>query len=280
MITRKSTHLLLHIILTVFGLIWIYPFIWMILSSFKTNNELLVSGVNPIPDDFQWENYARAWNNANFSGYFVNTVIITVATVIIVVVLSALTGYALGRVKFPGRTGVLICVAAIMFIPKGYTIIPLFKLVNQMGLSNSLLGVIIAESSGAHVLFILMFTSFFAKIPKELEEAAEMDGAGFFGTFYRIMLPLSAPMVATTAIMQFIWTWSSFLIPLVLTLNKPELRTLAVGMESFVGTYSSDYAGMTAAATISLLPVMLVFIVMQRYFKIGRASCRERVRIS
>src|SRR5690625_3140658 len=95
MITRKSTHLLLHIILTVFGLIWIYPFIWMILSSFKTNNELLVSGVNPIPDDFQWENYARAWNNANFPGYFVNTVIITVATVIIVVVLSALTGYAL-----------------------------------------------------------------------------------------------------------------------------------------------------------------------------------------
>jgi len=272
MITRKSTHLLLHIILTVFGLIWIYPFIWMVLSSFKTNNELLVSGVNPIPDDFQWENYARAWNNANFSGYFVNTVIITVATVIIVVVLSALTGYALGRVKFPGRTGVLICVAAIMFIPKGYTIIPLFKLVNQMGLSNSLLGVIIAESSGAHVLFILMFTSFFAKIPKELEEAAEMDGAGFFGTFYRIMLPLSAPIVATTAIMQFIWTWSSFLIPLVLTLNKPELRTLAVGMESFVGTYSSDYAGMTAAATISLLPVMLVFIVMQRYFIEGVAG--------
>jgi len=272
MITRKSTHLLLHIILTIFGLIWIYPFIWMVLSSFKTNNELLVSGVNPIPDDFQWENYARAWNNANFSGYFVNTVIITVATVIIVVVLSALTGYALGRIKFPGRTGVLICVAAIMFIPKGYTIIPLFKLVNQMGLSNSLLGVIIAESSGAHVLFILMFTSFFAKIPKELEEAAEMDGAGFFGTFYRIMLPLSAPIVATTAIMQFIWTWSSFLIPLVLTLNKPELRTLAVGMESFVGTYSSDYAGMTAAATISLLPVMLVFIVMQRYFIEGVAG--------
>jgi len=272
MSTRKSTHLLLHIILTVFGLIWIYTFIWMVLSSFKTNNELLVSGVNPIPDDFQWENYARAWNSANFSGYFVNTVIITVATVIIVVVLSALTGYALGRVKFPGRTGVLICVAAIMFIPKGYTIIPLFKLVNQMGLSNSLLGVIIAESSGAHVLFILMFTSFFAKIPKELEEAAEMDGAGFFGTFYRIMLPLSAPIVATTAIMQFIWTWSSFLIPLVLTLNKPELRTLAVGMESFVGTYSSDYAGMTAGATISLLPVMLVFIVMQRYFIEGVAG--------
>lgn len=272
MITSKSARLVIHVVLSVFGLIWIYPFIWMVLSSFKTNNELLVSGVNPIPTEWQWENYSRAWNNANFSGYFFNTVVITVATVLIVVVLCALTGYALGRVNFPGRTGVLICVAAIMFIPKGYTIIPLFKLVDQMGLSNSLLGVIVAESSGAHVLFILMFTSFFAKIPNELEEAAEMDGAGFLKTFYKVMLPLSAPIIATTAIMQFIWTWSSFLIPLVLTLNKPELRTLAVGMESFVGTYSSDYAGMAAGATISLLPVMLVFILMQRYFIEGVAG--------
>lgn len=272
MITSKPIRILIHSVLIIFGFIWIYPFIWMILSSFKTNNELLVSGVNPIPSEWQWENYSRAWNNANFSGYFINTVIITVATVLIVVVLCSLTGYALGRVNFPGRTAVMIIIVSIMFIPKGYTIIPLFRLVNQMGLSNSLLGVILAESSGAHVLFVLMFTSFFAKLPKELEEAAEMDGAGFLRTYFKVMLPLSAPIVATTAIMQFIWTWSSFLVPLVLTLNKPELRTLAVGMESFVGTYSSDYAGMAAGATISLLPVIIVFIVMQRYFIEGVAG--------
>lgn len=272
MITSKPARLVIHFILITVGLIWVYPFIWMVLSSFKTNNELLVSGVNPIPSEFQWDNYLKAWNNANFSGYFLNTVILTVSTVVIVIVLCALTGYALGRVNFPGRNIVLIIITAIMFIPKGYTIIPLFKLVNQLGLSNKLIGVIIAESSGAHVLFILLFTSFFAKLPKELEEAAEMDGAGFFRTFTNVMLPLSAPIVATTAIMQFIWTWSSFLIPLVLTLNKPELRTLAVGMETFVGTYSSDYAGMAAGATISLLPVMIVFILMQRYFIEGVAG--------
>lgn len=272
MITSRPARALIHVVLLLVGFIWVYPFIWMVLSSLKTNNEFLVSSINPFPEKFQWDNYLNAWNNANFSGYFLNTVILTVSTVLIVITLCSLTGYALGRVQFPGRNIVLIMITAIMFIPKGYTIIPLFKLVNQLGLSNTLLGVIIAESSGAHVLFILMFTSFFSKLPRELEEAAEVDGAGFFRTFIRVMLPLSAPIIATTAIMQFIWTWSSFLIPLVLTLNKPELRTLAVGMESFVGTYSSDFVGMAAGATISLLPVMIIFIIMQRYFIEGVAG--------
>lgn len=272
MIQSRIARTFIHIFLLGLGIIWIYPFIWMVLSSLKTNNEFLVSGINPLPEVPQWENYVRAWDSANFSGYFLNTVILTVSTVLIVIVLSALTGYALGRVDFPGRNYVIIAVGAIMFIPKGYTIIPLFELVSKFGLSNSMLGVILAESSGAHVLFILMFAAFFSKIPNELEEAAEMDGCGFWKTFTRIMLPLSSPIIATTAIMQFIWTWSSFLIPLVLTLNRPELRTLAVGMQSFVGTYSADYTGMAAGATISLLPVMLVFIVMQRYFIEGIAG--------
>lgn len=166
----------------------------------------------------------------------------------------------------------MICIAAIMFIPKGYTIIPLYELIKMLGLTNTLSGVILAESSGFHVLFILLFASFFAKIPKELEEAAEIDGCGFLRTFFKVMLPLSKPIVATTAIMQFIWSWSSFLVPLVLTINEPELRTLAVGMQTFVGTHSTDYTGMAAGATISLLPVILVFIFMQRYFIEGIAG--------
>lgn len=272
MITTKSARLTIHVFLIIFGIIWIYPFIWMIFSSLKTNKEFLTSGINPIPNVPQWENYVRAWDTANFSGYFMNTVIFTLATVLIVVVLSSLTGYALGRIEFPGRKAIMITVVAIMFIPKGYTIIPLFKLVNQMGLADSLTGLIVAESSGAHVLFILMFASFFAKIPKEIEEAAEIDGAGFLKVFSKVMLPLSMPIVATTAIMQFIWTWSSFLIPLVLTISKPELRTVAVGMESFVQTYAVDFSGMAAAATLSLLPVMIIFIIMQRYFIEGVAG--------
>lgn len=271
MIRSKSARIIIHTCLLVFGFIWIYPFIWMILSSFKTNTEFLTGAPNPIPEVFQWDNYVRAWTSANFSSYFVNTVIFTIATVFIVLVLSALTGYVLGRIQFPGRKAIIIIVVAIMFIPKGYTIIPLFKIVSTLGLSDSLLGVIVAESSGAHVLFILLFASFFAKIPKELEEAAEIDGAGFLRTFTQIMLPLSAPIVATAGIMQFIWTWSSFLIPLIFTANRPELH-LSCRDGKLVGTYTSDYVGMTAAATISLVPVMVMFLLMQRFFIEGVAG--------
>jgi len=272
MITNRPARIMIHILLIVIGIIWIYPFFWMITSSFKSNMEFLVSGTNPIPKEWHWDNYARAWENANFSGYFLNTVVVTLFTVIITIVLCALTGYALGRVNFPGRKGIILVISAIMFIPKGYTIIPLYKLVESLGLSNSLAGIVVAESSGAHVLFILMFMTFFAGLPKELEEAATIDGCGFLKTFFKVMLPLAKPVIATTAIMQTIWTWSSFLIPLVLTINKPELSTLAVGMQTFVGSYSTDWSGMAAGATISLLPVMIIFILMQRYFIEGVAG--------
>ncbi|UOQ48349.1 carbohydrate ABC transporter permease [Gracilibacillus caseinilyticus] len=270
-ITSKIVKYIIHFILILIGFIWIFPFIWMVLGSFKSNTDFIVSG-NPIPEEFNWDNYTRAWVDANFSGYFVNTVIMTVATVAIVVLLCALTGYALGRVDFPGKKVILGIVVGIMFIPKGYTIIPLYELVDQLGLTNSLFGIILAESSGAHTLFVLLFTSYFATLPKEMEEAAIMDGCGFVRTFFSVMLPLAKPIIATTVIMQFIWTWSSFLVPTVLTISKPELRTLAVGMQNFVGQHSTDWAGMAAGATISLLPVLIVFILMQRYFIEGVAG--------
>ncbi|GAA0420871.1 MAG: carbohydrate ABC transporter permease [Bacillota bacterium] len=262
----KITWGIIHIFLILFGFIWIYPFIWMISSSLKTNASFLTSGINPIPETLNWENYTRAWDVANFSGYFLNSVVITLGTVTIVVLLSCLTGYALGRVDFPGRKTMIVIIGALMFIPTGYTIIPLYELMKFLGLSNTLFGVVLAESSGAHVLFILLFAAFFSRVPKEIEEAAAIDGSGFLKTFFKIILPSAKPVIATAVIMQFIWTWSSFLIPLVLTLNNPDLRTLAVGMLSFVGKYQTDWTGMAAGASISLLPVILIFIVMQRYF--------------
>ncbi|GIP36134.1 carbohydrate ABC transporter permease [Paenibacillus sp. J2TS4] len=269
MTSNKTVKAIIHIILIIVGIIWIYPFIWMVSSSLKNNMTFFTSGINPIPKEWRWDNYVRAWEVAQFSDYFMNSVIITVSTVIIVVVLSCMTGYALGRVAFPGRTALIAGVVALQFIPKGYTIIPLYQLVNYLGLKDSYLGVIFAESSGAHVLFILLFAAFFSKVPKEIEESAEIDGCGFVRTFASIVLPTAKPVIATVSIMQFIWTWSSFLVPLVLTINKPELRTLSVGMLSFTELYATDWTGMAAGATIALLPVMLIFIFMQRYFYEG-----------
>lgn len=263
---------MLHIVLIGIGVIWIFPFIWMVSASLKTNFELVNSGLDLLPKDPQWNNYVTAWTEANFAGYFGNTVIFTVSTVLIVLIMCALTGYALARVNFPGRTLFVIIVTATMFIPKGYTIIPIFEVIKSLGLLNSLSGVTLAEAGGAHVLFILLFMGYFMQIPKELEESAIVDGCGFLRTFIFIMAPIAKPVIATAGIMQFIWTWNSFLVPLVFTVSKPELRTLAVGMYNFVGQYSTNWVGMAAGATISVIPVIAVFIAFQRFFIEGVAG--------
>lgn len=263
---RSPLILLAHLLLIGLGIVWIYPFLWMILASFKTNTEYISSGISLWPEHFQFGNYKRAWDTAQFSVYFWNTVLITVAVVVIVVAVCSMTGYAVGRYRFRGRLIFMSAITATMFMPQGYTIIPIYTLINQLGLNNTLWGVILGEVGGAHVLFILLFVAYFRGLPKELHESAEVDGSGFFRTFAQILLPLSKPIVATTAIMQFMFTWNAFLIPLVFTLGKPELRTLGVGMFQFVGENSMDWTGMAAAASISLVPILVVFLLLQRYF--------------
>lgn len=255
--------------------LWIYPFVWMISASLKTNTEIF-SSLGLIPDAPQWENYARAWTEANIGRYFWNTLIITVATVAIVVATTSMLGYALGRYSFPGKKVVLGAFLATIFVPEGYTIIPIFELVSRLGLDNSLLGIILAEAGGAHVIIILLFAGYFRQLPRELEEAAIIDGAGFVRTFWHVMLPLAKPVIATAIILTLIRTWNSFFIPLVLTLARPELRTLAVGVYSFQGEFFTDWPGMAAASAISVIPVIIVFLFLQRYFVEGIAGAVKR----
>jgi multiple sugar transport system permease protein len=261
-----------YLFLCLLGIIWIYPFIWMISASLKTNTEYITSGLRLIPANLQFVNYVRAWETASFSLYFFNTVIVSVFTVAIVIGICSLTGYALGRYSFPGRIVFITAVSATLFMPKGYTIIPIYLMINSLGLNNSLAGIILAEAGSAHVLFILLFTAHFRGLPKELEESSKLDGCGFLRTFVQVFLPLSKPIIATTGILQFMWTWNSFLVPLVLTLSKPDLRTLGVGMYQFVGEHGTDWTGMAAGASISLLPIILIFILFQRYFVEGVAG--------
>jgi ABC-type glycerol-3-phosphate transport system permease component len=141
-----------------------------------------------------------------------------------------------------------------------------------MGLMNSLGGVILAEAGGGHIVFVLLFAGFFRQIPKELEEAAIMDGCGFIRTFVNIMLPLAKPIAGSAVIMQFIWTWNSFLLPLVLTLSNPNLRPLAVGLYALRGENIVDWTGIAAGGTIALVPIIVIFLLLQRYFIDGMAG--------
>jgi len=250
---------------------WVYPFLWVVSAAVKTNAQIF-KGPGLIPPELHLENFSRAWTQAHIGVYFLNTAIIATTATAIVVVTTGMMGYVLGRYDFPGKKLIVALFIATVFLPEGYTIIPIFDLITRLHLNNNLLGVILAESGGAHVVYILLFAGFFAQLPRELEEAAIMDGAGFLRIFARIMLPLAKPVIATTVILQFERSWNSFFLPLVLTLSRPNLRTLGVGMFAFQGEYFNDIAGMAAAATVALVPIIAVFLLLQRYFVEGIAG--------
>ena len=169
-----------RLILLPICLIWIYPFLWMLGSSLKTDTEIFGS-VNVLPEVPQWDNYARAWYEANIGPYFFNTVFITICTIAIVTVTTAMIGYVIGRYPFPGKKVVVVLIAT-LFLPEGYTIIPVFDLINALGLSGSLWGIILAESGGAHVIQVMLFAGYFRQLPKELEEAAGSTAPGSCGS--------------------------------------------------------------------------------------------------
>ncbi len=252
--------------------LWCYPFVWLVSASLKGPLEVFTKGLNLIPDQLLWENYVRAWGTAGFSTYMVNTVIVSVGTVILVVFHTGLTGYVLGRYQFVGRRIVIGILAATMIVPIGVTIIPIVELAGTAGLLSTREGIILALSGSGQAAAILLYAGYFRGLPKELEESAELDGAGFFRTYFSVMLPLAGPVTATVSVLTFLAAWNNFLIPLVFTFGAPDLRTLPVGMLAFVSSNETDWSGMAAAATISLLPVVVFFFFMQRYFVEGIAG--------
>lgn len=263
---QQLRRLSIHVLLLAGLVIWLYPFVWMLSTSLKSNAEYFSNPLGIIPQTFEWENYSRAWRVGNFSQYFLNSIIISTSVTLIVLATSCMTGYVLGRYPFPGRKIAFGVVVAAVFLPTGYTIIPVFQLIGAIGLDNSLLGVILAQAGGTPSLFILLFAAYFAGMPQELQDAAEVDGAGFFRVFWTIFLPLAKPIIASVAILRFLWSWNDFFVPLIFTLQRPELRTLSVGLFSFVGENSSDTTGMVAAAAMALVPLIVVFLFFQRYF--------------
>jgi ABC-type glycerol-3-phosphate transport system permease component len=260
------------ILLTLVSLVWIYPFLWMISASLKQPLEIFTSGLSLLPQQWRWDNYVRAWSDAGFGRYTLNTVLVTLGTTALAVMQCALTGYVLGRYNFIGKRVLIAILVSTLFIPTGYTIIPLVKVADTLNILNSLWGMILVLGGAGHTTAILLFAGYFSRLPKELEEAAILDGAGFVSIFARVMLPLARPITATVALLTFLAAWNNFFIPLVFTFSRPDLRTLSVGMLAFVGQHETDWSGMAAGATISLLPTMLLFLFLQRYYIEGIAG--------
>jgi len=259
------------LLLLPFAFLWIAPLLWIGTASLKTQGEIF-RGTGLLPEVPQWGNFARAWQVGQMGRYFGNTVIVTGASVTIVVLSTSMIGYALGRYRFPDRGATLAFFAATVFLPEAYTLVPIFALIRRIGLADSLLGLILAESGGGHALSVLLFAGYFSRLPRELEEAALLDGAGFARVFWQVMLPLARPVLATAAILQLLHSWNDYLLPLVLTLSRPGLRTLAVGLYAFRSENGTDWGGLAAASTIALLPIILTFLALQRQFVRGIAG--------
>ena len=261
-----------HLVLLAIGLVWVYPFLWMISASFKSQNEFFNNRLGLIPQAPTLDNIKRIWVKANFGSYFLNTVVVTCFAVVLVLIITMLAGYAMGRYKFVGRNLMMGIFVGSIAIPLVSTIIPTYEVVKGMHLTGTKTGLVLAQAGGAHVIFLMLFTSFFASIPMELEEAAKIDGCSFFRIFFNIMMPLCKPIATTVVIMETICTWNAFMLPLVLTLNNPASRTLAVGLYAFKGENTVDWTGIAAGGTIAVIPVIILFIILQRHFVEGIAG--------
>lgn len=253
-----------HALLSVWSIIVIVPFLWTLMSSFKTTKQILSSPFS-LPDTLHFENYVNAWNTAGIGQFFFNTVIVVGVALVLVMLLGAMLAYVLARFQFPGNKLIYNVMLAALAFPIFLAIIPLFFILKNLLLLNTLPGLIIT-----YVAFALPFTmfflyAFFKQLPDEIYEAAIVDGAGEWRAFFQVMLPMAGPGMASVAIMNFIGLWNQFLLPLVLN-SKKENNVLSQGMANFASKagYAVDFGSLFAAAVITIIPVLIVYIIFQR----------------
>lgn len=253
-----------YVLLIAVALLVIMPLLWMISTSLKPKREWFSRTIEWVPKTFTLENYTKILNNPStpIGTWFVNSLIIAVSVTVLILVIDSLAAYAYARIDFPGRTFIFGFMLATLFMPGIMFLVPNFLTVAGLGLLNNYMGVILPALAAVFGVFFLR--QFFQSIPKELEEAAAIDGANQFQTFYQVVLPLAKPALATLGIITFLGTWNDFLWPL-LVLKDRNLQTLPPGLSTLQGAYTSEYGLMMAGAVIVALPVLLIYIGLQRY---------------
>ena len=252
----------LHLGLIAWSLASVLPLVWMISASLQTNAEIY-GGVHLIPEDPQWGNYVRAWDQSSFSDYFFNSVLYTVSVVGGTVLLASLSAYAFARMQFPGKRVLYGAVLVFLFIPIPGAFIPLYLVLATMGLLDTQLGYILPMINGSLPVAMFILRAFFEQIPKELEEAAFIDGASRLQVFAMIAFPLARPAVATVVILTVLGVWNEYVLASVVFSNQA-LLPLQVGLLSFQGSYFSQYGLMMAATTITTLPIIIVYLMFQK----------------
>ena len=257
-----------YILLTALAMVTLVPFLWMVDTALKPASEVMTNPPTWIPSRPAWSNFPQAFTFFPFGRFLLNTLIVAAGATLLQTVFAILAAYAFARLRFPGRGLLFVLYLGTLMIPQQVTIVPLFLMMRSIGWIDTFWALILP--SAFHALGVFLLRQFFMTIPRELEESAFMDGAGRLRILWSIILPLSRPALATLILFTFIREWNSFLWPLVATASQ-DMRTVSVGLTLFIGQYGTEWHLMMAAATVTLVPVLLVFALAQRHYIEGIA---------
>lgn len=268
---RILSYAVRYTLLIVSAVLLAYPFLYMVSTSFKPRSLVLGDPLQLIPEDPTLDNYIQVLATENFGRYFLNSALVAVASTVLIVLLSSMMAYAFTRLQFPGRRVLFALIVVGLTIPTMMLIIPQFLLARDLGLLNSLPGLVPFYVGTALGFNTFLLSGFFQGIPKELDEAMLIDGAGPWRRYWSLALPLSKPALGTCVIFAFLGTWDEFAWALTV-LNDVDQRTLPIAIALFHGQHSTSWGLVFAASLLAIIPVLLVYIVFQRFFVAGLAS--------
>ncbi|GGI16093.1 sugar ABC transporter permease [Gottfriedia solisilvae] len=263
-----SKTLLIHIILIVGAVAMVLPFIWMFLTSLKTYAESIHVPPVIIPKDFQWENYKEVFTLLPFFKFMLNTLIVTVLRTAGQLFLCSLAAYAFARIEFPGRNVLFLVALSVLMVPGQVFLLPQYMIMVKLGWLNTLQAVVVPGLFSAFGTFLLR--QFFMGLPKELEEAARLDGCNHFQIYWRVMLPLAKPGLVALGIFTTLWSWNELMWPMIVN-SSPESMTLSVGLSSLQGQYLTNYPVLMAGSFLAIVPMLILFMILQKQFIEGIA---------
>ena len=260
---------LIYLFLVITALSMLIPFAWMLSSSLKLNKDVFIFPMRWIPANPRWKNYSDIWTKIPLVTFILNTVKLSVIVTFLQLLTSSFAAYAFAKLDFPLRRTLFLGYIATIAVPWQAYMVPQFIMMRSMGFNNTHMSIICLQAFSAFGVF--MMKQFYESIPGELREAARIDGMSEYGIWFRIMLPLSKPALSTLTIITFVNTWNDFLGPMIY-LTRTDLKTIQIGLRMFISQYSSEYGLIMAASVVALIPVLVIFLSLQRYFVQGVAS--------
>ena len=267
-VNHRRDMILLYALLAVIIFLLVFPLVYAVGGSFKSTEEFLLGGLKIFPETWRPENYMKAWKQANFARYTLNSVFFAVASVIGIIITSSMTGYAMSRCDFPGKKLLTGTFGFMMFLIGAVTLFPIFQLCRKLGLLDSIWGMVITQIATAQPFYCILVMGYCNGISKEIDEAATIDGASFFKVYTTILMPIMKPILATTGILAFRDTWNNYMMPLAFTLSRSELRPLTVGVVLLKdqGDGVAAWSTMLAGTVMSIVPILIVYLFLNRYF--------------